>query len=247
MSKLKIHAVLALIHTQTHTRTLPPWIPLTSSHPHMVTVERKLLHQCKQKQEKPCLALLLLIKSNWYDSSVLIFSLVLTFMYSHWHEQTLTRPDPLLHDSFKPNWYIYTVDIYIYICSFINKNEIKCNTLLDFRRAEWSQNSGFDKHIQVLSKSAWFKCSLSIFYFSGIRFAAEQYVWGDLTFSVFPCVFPAPAALIGRKKSITSSRQHHFLSHWSPCLLATGGRALQSPVIISHHKQEEEKSICRLH
>lgn len=83
MSKLKIHAVLALIHTQTHTRTLPPWIPLTSSHPHMVTVERKLLHQCKQKQEKPCLALLLLIKSNRYDSSVLIFSLVLSFMYSH--------------------------------------------------------------------------------------------------------------------------------------------------------------------
>lgn len=99
-------------HTNTHTRTLPPWIPLTSSHPHMVTVERKLLHQCKQKQEKPCLALLLLIKSNWYDSSVLIFSLVLTFMYSHWHEQTLTRPDPLLHDSFKPNWYIY-IDIYL--------------------------------------------------------------------------------------------------------------------------------------
>lgn len=143
------------------------------------------------------------------------------------------------------------IDIYIYrylsICSFVNKNEIKCNTLLYFIRAEWSQNSGFDKHIQVLSKSAWFKCSLSIFYFSGIRFAAEQYVWGDLTFSVFPCVSPAPAALIGRKKSITSSRQHHFLSHWSPCLLATGGRALQSPVIISHHKQEEEKSICRLH
>lgn len=28
------------------------------------------------------------------------------------HEQTLTRPDPLLHDSFKPNWYIY-IDIYL--------------------------------------------------------------------------------------------------------------------------------------